>query len=76
MSLDILNFGNLLNARWGNDYFLVNDNYSLIRFEGWQDGESGGTPTFSFVEPKNDIWGLNDLTSRWRMQLGVRYIFN
>lgn len=76
LSLDILNFGNLLNARWGNDYFLVNDNYSLIRFEGWQDGESGGTPTFSFVEPKNDIWGLNDLTSRWRMQLGVRYIFN
>ena len=76
VSLDILNFANLLNPRWGNDYFLANDNYSLLRFEGWQDDVTGGTPTFSFTEPANDIWSLNDLSSRWRIQFGVRYIFN
>lgn len=74
VSLDILNFGNLLNPRWGNDYFFSNDQTTgVISFEGLDDD---GQPTFEFLDPDGDLYSLSDFNSRWRMQLGVRYIFN
>jgi len=80
LSLDILNVGNFIDRSWGADYATGNNAINLVRLEGFQAGTN--IPTFSFNES-----GLNlvngsrrgyikqDFNSRWRAQVGVRYIF-
>ncbi|MBX3044376.1 MAG: TonB-dependent receptor [Candidatus Kapabacteria bacterium] len=90
ISLDILNFMNMLDPTWGYMYFMPNSNYSMMRFEGYvsqaeinaglyqqQDLnkiKSGFIPNFRGNNRK-DIFSVSDLFSRWQMQLGVRYFF-
>ena len=76
---DIFNFTNLLNKEWGVRSFSGSfDAVGLINFEGYQ--ADGTTPTFTY-NPSNegainlvDDSGLN--SSRWQMQVGLRYTFN
>jgi len=75
VSLDVLNFGNLLNKDWGAKYFVRNDQFSLIRFEGIEEVNGENIGTYSFNAPSGDIWNVDDFASRWRMVLGIRYIF-
>jgi carboxypeptidase family protein len=87
VSLDILNIGNLLNKAWGKQYRRGDSrfNYALYRFEGFvQDGGGNDTaePTYSFTAFEEDKPYYNNLddsglrSSRWQMQVGIRYIFN
>ena len=75
---DLYNFGNLLNKNWGRRYF-VPQNFELINFEGYL--PDGTTPTFTFDgvtdnDPSaNRIDDSGLVSSRWQMQLGLRYIF-
>ena len=76
LSLDILNFGNLLHSSWGVREQVVNPNF--LRFAGYN---AENEPQFSFPL-QGDGSSLqqsfqNDLSifSRWRMQLGLRYSF-
>jgi len=77
ITLDIFNFGNLLNKDWGRRYWADNGNIGLIKFEQFQDDNT--TPEFSFTRPKNDEpWNLDDsglYSSRWQAMIGIRYIF-
>ena len=82
LSIDIFNFTNLLNRNWGKRYGRPNS-YELLEFEGFQDNSN--IPTYSFDpfnndEPNRASYGDFDdsgfLSSRWQMQVGVRYIFN
>lgn len=82
ISFDIFNFGNFLNKDWGKRYFVPNGDgtsVQLLDFEGFQTGTN--TPTFSFdpsIKEKEDLLGKDDgglVSSRWQMQLGLRYIF-
>ncbi len=79
LSLDIFNFTNLLNKNWGKRYNRQFSGYELLQFEGFQPGSN--TPTFSFdgFDENEAFFGdLDDagvLSSRWQMQVGVRYIF-
>lgn len=82
VSLDILNFGNLLNSKWGvpKTDMSVSNRGQILRYEG----RDGNTPRFAF--PTNDkgeyLVGAKTFDTNywygntWRMQLGVRYIFN
>jgi hypothetical protein len=77
LSFDIFNFTNLINKDWGKVNFRPS-NSQFLNFEGFE--SDGTTPTFSF-NPNNaanldriDDSGL--LSSRWQMQIGLRYIFN
>ncbi len=77
-SLDIFNFSNLLNDEWGRRYFVRNDNIELIDFAGF--AADGTTPTFTFdgEAGEADFRSIDDSgvrSSRWQMQMGVRYIF-
>ncbi|RDY57687.1 TonB-dependent receptor [Flagellimonas nanhaiensis] len=70
---DIFNFTNFLNKDWGQRRF--------IRQVGLIRTESGGEdPTFSFnpsiVEQLEQIDDAGIQSSRWQMQLGLRYNFN
>lgn len=79
LSLDIFNFGNLLNSNWG--VLKAANRSSLITFKGY---DANGVPqfTYPYLDAANKIPLTSTfrddlgLTSRWQMQLGVRYIFN
>ncbi len=82
-SFDIYNVGNLINGDWGKRYFTPNGDgtsVQLLDFEGFQTGTN--IPTYSFQTDRNklkNIIGRDDsglVSSRWQMQIGIRYIFN
>ena len=78
LSLDIFNFANLLNSDWGVIYGIPGDfqNYDWYQFEGYE--ADGTTPRFTYRDSDTgkDAFDILDRSSRWRMRLGVRYIFN
>ena len=78
LTADIFNFTNLLNKNWGKRYFTNFDQVQLLQQVGFLAGTN--TPTFSYnptvgnnINQVDDV-GLN--SSRWQMQVGVRYTFN
>jgi hypothetical protein len=81
LSVDIFNFTNLLNNRWGRIYFMPFNTFSLVNFEGFLPNSL--VPTYSVNENilegtkiyENNIDDSGFRSSRWQMQVGVRYIF-
>ena len=90
LSIDILNFMNLIDPSWGYQYFVSNSNYSMLRYEGrvsqaeinaglYETGDlnkikAGFVPNFR-GNTRDAVFNVSDLSSRWQMQLGVRYSF-
>lgn len=78
VSADIQNFTNLINSDWGVRYSIPGDfnNYELYTFEGY--AQDGTTPTFTYrgSETGRESFNISGGASRWRMQFGVRYMFN
>jgi len=78
-TVDILNFGNLLNSEWGvnKNMFEANDG-QILRYEG-RDGNN--VPRFSMVTDSDGNYLSNSYSTfynynqLWSLQLGVRYIF-
>ncbi len=75
LSLDIFNFGNMINKNWG----VVYSNpfaYRILNYEGL--AADGTTPQFTFSESDlgDDRFGISDRPSRWRGRIGLRYTFN
>jgi hypothetical protein len=84
LSFDIQNIGNLINSDWGRQYYASNQQNSLIDFKGLENlGTStavnySNKPTFTYTGGslmKNKSYSASDLASRWRAQIGLRYIF-
>jgi outer membrane receptor for ferrienterochelin and colicin len=77
ITADIFNFTNLLNKEWGVRTFAGNNQVQLLNFEDF--AADGTTPTFTFDERAGenanviDDSGIN--SSRWQMQVGLRYTF-
>ena len=72
LSLDILNLGNLLSASWGNRQLAGNNR--LI--EAGYSSATSSTPTYTFRGGNQTFFTDTSLNSRWRAQVGVRYIFD
>ncbi|UZR95558.1 TonB-dependent receptor [Chondrinema litorale] len=75
VSFDIFNFTNLINKNWGRRYFVSDNQYQLINFEGFVgDTEQ---PSFTFNDPGTpyDIIQSGIYSARWSAQLGLRYSF-
>ena len=69
-SIDVLNFGNLLNSDWG----LVQQPDAVQPIGVTVD--ASGTPTYSFNSGLKETFVYNSsLISRWQMQFGLRYSF-
>jgi len=54
LTFDLFNLGNLINKDWGRMYYVTNDAFTLISFEGFEDAAAGNgdlSPTFSFDDP-------------------------
>ncbi|MGI9543837.1 MAG: TonB-dependent receptor, partial [Cyclobacteriaceae bacterium] len=80
VSFDIFNFSNFINKNWGRRYFVGDDNFELLTFEGFAldtSGEETLQPTFSFNDPGDpyDILTSGINSGRWAAQFGVRYSF-
>lgn len=77
LTADIFNFTNLLNKEWGVRSFTNFNTVTLLNFEGF--AADGTTPEFTFNDSAGetiniiDDSGLN--SSRWQMQIGLRYSF-
>jgi hypothetical protein len=69
---DIFNLPNLINSRWGR-YFdtTVGPSVRMLTLKGWD--VANGRGTYQLALPKRGI--LDEVASRWRVQLGVRYAF-
>lgn len=78
VSLDVFNLLNLLNPSWGVRYSIPGDfnNYYLYTFDSY--AADGTTPQFYYTEEGvgKDALNISDFSSRWRMRLGLRYIFD
>ncbi|QCX00304.1 TonB-dependent receptor [Aggregatimonas sangjinii] len=71
LSLDVLNVGNLINSNWG-----VTERVSFDQVLGVSVDENN-VPTYTYDENLVDTFTADTrLLSRWRAQVGVRYIFN
>ncbi len=75
LTVDIQNLLNLLNPDWGHVYDVANDTPTFISYQGMITYQGKpNTPVYSFTKPKdNVVWSYSDLSSRWSMQLGLRY---
>ena len=72
LSFDILNLGNLLNRNWGNRYLVGNNRLLDVTYpSGTPD-----TPAFTFNGGNQTFFTDASLASRWRAQVGVRYLFD
>ena len=75
LTFAILNVGNMLNKKWGHSEYASNQQFNLINYKGLV----GTNPTFTYDgsgQTNGYPYLLSDLLSRWRGQIGLRYIFN
>jgi hypothetical protein len=72
---DIFNVLNLLNQRWGHiDSAAAFENVNLIKPTGFD--ATNNRPVYTFTAPPSIInTTYSPTSSRWRMQLGARYVF-
>lgn len=80
ISYDVFNFTNMLNKNWGQIYFLLNDSYPLITFQGFIPG-STLTPQYQFTPFNGKPYSLQTSTIpgnsiRWISQLGIKLSMN
>lgn len=84
LSLDFVNFGNLINSNWGvYKTMAAANNGQILRYEG---KDANNVPSYSFVKIRNSegnmvyptetfstLYNYNDT---WSLQVGMKYIFN
>lgn len=82
-TMDIFNFGNLLNKNWGISR--ITNRTALLNFKRVETtGANAGKPVYSFpyLDATNQIpltstfQNSTGQNSRWQIQIGLRYIFN
>ncbi|MBP1594138.1 MAG: hypothetical protein H6Q12_1156 [Bacteroidetes bacterium] len=72
LTFDVLNIGNLLNRSWGI-YNAPGNSYTPVSVASV---DANGVPTFQFTKLSGDkLYSIADYNSRWRSQIGVKYIF-
>ncbi len=73
LSLDVINFGNMINRNWGLYYSQPYPCVGILTVEEtYVDDNNNATAGYSFKGEENYVI---DLASRWRMQVGLRVTF-
>jgi hypothetical protein len=72
LTADVFNVPNLIRARWGRRIDTTTDPaVPLLRLRGWDPAAARGLYQLSL--PARNV--ADDAASRWRVQLGARYVF-
>jgi hypothetical protein len=71
LTADIFNLTNLLNSEWGEMYFVSNSfnstsSVGLAKISG---------ETFSFTKPTQKPYSVDQIGSKWQVQIGARFSF-
>lgn len=74
LSLDIINASNLINSSWGRIYFSPNTFNSTASLGLTRTNSGAADPLFKFSNPTTP-YSVDQLASRWQMQMGLRYSF-
>ena len=76
VTFDVINLSNLLNKTWGVVYYTPNTQNSSvdIGLRVTRAAASTAAPTYTFTAP-TATYSIDQFSSRWQGQLGVRYIF-
>lgn len=72
LSLDIINFANMLNKKWGTVYSSAYNEKILRITKMTADADKNYTPTYSFI---GDMPQVADINSRWHAQIGMKITF-
>lgn len=81
LTLDVLNFLSMINEDWGEIEFVNFDAVNLFNFNGY---DAQGRPDIDLdvfdrngdgVVTEDDVFQVASFSSRWQIQLGVRYTF-
>lgn len=72
-TLDILNFGNLINDEWGRSEFILNQADQALRVSS--STAVDGRVLMTGFGPRPNIFSVSDLGSRYQIQAGIRYSF-
>jgi hypothetical protein len=73
ITFDVLNIGNMFNKEWGLSYS-PSYSYSILNISNVD--AATGDVTYQFSKPKSQpAYNISDFYSRWRAQIGLRYIF-
>lgn len=72
LSLDVINLSNLICRSWGMSYRVSNWALSPVTVTELREVEGGYRPVYKF---NGANYTVNDLASRWHMQLGIRVVF-
>ena len=77
ITMDILNFGNLLNSEWGSSQFINNQNFQLLTRNGSSavGGAADSRVLFNAFGARDQVFEFSDLGSRYQIQIGARYTF-
>jgi hypothetical protein len=71
LTADIFNLTNLLNNEWGQTYFISNSFNSTSSV-----GLAKGTgEIFTFTKPTQKPYSVDQIGSKWQVQLGARFSF-
>lgn len=76
LSFDILNVANLLNSDWGVRKVADAAATRPLRLVRHDQTPNGPVPVFNFVGPQKTFVDDPSQLSRWRIQVGLRYLFN
>jgi hypothetical protein len=78
VTYDIFNFTNMLNKDWGKQYFMLNDNYTILQFDSFE-STTKLAPRYKFTPlGEKTPWTLSTgvfNSARWSSQLGFRLNF-
>ena len=72
LSLDILNLSNLISRSWGLVHRTSNWSLSPITVTELKEVDGGYRPVYKFTGAE---YTLNEISSRWHMQIGIRVVF-
>jgi hypothetical protein len=74
LTLDVLNFGNLLNRSWGVSEIVNNQSDPLLRVNSNTPDVNGRVELSPFTAGRQ-VFQQSNLGSRYQIQLGARYLF-
>lgn len=82
LTYDVFNFTNMLNRKWGRTFFLTNDQFRLLEFQGYVSA-SDLTPQYKFNPTIGQPQSISNISTsssptyspRWTSQLGLRFNF-
>lgn len=79
---DMNNFTNFLNRKWGRTYFLSNDQFRLLEFQGYVSNadltpQYKFTPTLAQPQSENNVSTspVPSFSARWISQFTLRFVF-